>query len=110
MYLGFAYSFYYSFREKESISNEEFINLLVATGNANILSEYKTTNVVNKTMNYILKIDFNNPLSILNSSIFKYGAHEKVKEISLEYNDDYSNMEELKDISDYIDTNKTENK
>ena len=103
MYLGFAYSFYYSFKEKESISNEEFINLLVATGNANILNEYKTTNVVNKTMNYILNIDFNNPLTLLNSSIFKYGKAEDIKEISLEYNDDYSNMDELKDISDYID-------
>lgn len=103
MYLGFAYSFYYSFKEKESISNEEFINILVSTGNANILNEYKTTNIVNKTMNYLLSIDFNNPLTLLNSSIFKYGAKENVKEISLEYNDDYSNMDELKDISDYID-------
>jgi len=102
MYIGFAYSFYYSFKEKESISNEEFINILVSTGNANILNEYKTTNIVNKTMNYLLKIDFNNPLTILNSSIFKFGAKENVKEISLEYNDDYSNMDELKDVSDYI--------
>ena len=102
MYIGFAYSFYYSFKEKESISNEEFINILVSTGNANILSEYKTTNIVNKTMNYLLKINFNNPLTLLNGSIFKYGAKENVKEISLEYNDDYSNMDELKDVSDYI--------
>ena len=102
MYLGFAYTFYYSFKEKESISNEEFINLLVSTGNANILNEYKTTNVVNKTMNYLLNIDLSNPLTFLNSSILKYGEKENIKEISLEYNDDYSNMEELKDISDYI--------
>ena len=103
MYLGFAYSFYYCFKEKESISNEEFINILVSTGNANILNEYKTTSVVNKTMNYILNIDFNNPLTLLNSSIFRYGEKEKIKEISLEYNDDYSNMDELEEISDYID-------
>ena len=102
MYVGFAYTFYYSFKEKESISNEEFINLLVSTGNANILNEYKTTNVVNKTMNYLLNIDLSNPLTFLNSSILKYGEKENIKEISLEYNDDYSNMEELKDISDYI--------
>ena len=103
MYLGFAYSFYYSFKEKESISNEEFINILVSTGNANILNEYKTTNLVNKTMNYLLKIDLNNPISLLDSSIFKYGKKETIKEISLEYNDDYSNLDELKDVSDYIE-------
>ena len=102
MYIGFAYTFYYSFKEKETISNEEFINILVSTGNANILNEYKTTNVVNKTMNYLLNIDLNNSLTFFNSSILKYGTKEKIKEISLEYNDDYSNMEELEDISDYI--------
>ena len=48
-------------------------------------------------------------LSLLNSSILKYGYNEDVKTISLEYNDDYSNMDDLKNISDYIeDPNPTE--
>ena len=105
IYMGFAYTFYYSLNASKTVSNEEFINLLVSTGNANILSKYKTTDIVNATMKFILNIDFTNPASLLNSSILKYGkAEEKeTKTISLEYNDDYSNMEELKEISDYIE-------
>ena len=103
IYVGFTYSFYNSFKEKDVISNEEFINILVSTGNANIENKYKKKNILNKTLGFILDIDLNNPLTILNSSIFKNEEYSKVKEISLEYNDDYSNMEELKDISDYIE-------
>ena len=102
MYVSFAISFYYSFNSRKIISNEEFINLLITTGNANILNEYKFTDFINKTMNIIFEIDFSKPVSLLNSSILKYGYNEEVKTISLEYNDDYSNMEELESISDYI--------
>ena len=111
IYISFAYTFYYSFNSKKTVSNEEFINLLVSTGNANILKEYKITNIINDTMNFIFDIDFMNPVSLLNSSILKYGEpnNEVTKTISLEYNDDYSNMEELESISDYIeDPNPTE--
>lgn len=112
IYLGFSYTFYNSFKGSKTVSNEEFINLLVASGNANILSKYKTTNLVNATMKLILNIDLTKPVTILNSSILKYGEKEEeevTKTISLEYNDDYSNMEELKEISDYIeDPNPTE--
>ena len=104
IYISFAYSFYYYFNSKKIVSNEEFINLLVTTGNANILNEYKMTNVISKTMNILFEIDFNKPSSLLNSSILKFGdiKDEETKTISLEYNDDYSNMDELKDVSDYI--------
>lgn len=103
IYISFAYTFYYSFHNHKSLSNEEFINLLVSTGNANILKEYKTTNIINSTMNFLFSIDFTNPKTILNSSILKYGQiEESTKEISLEYNDDYSNMEELERVSNYI--------
>ena len=105
IYMGFAYTFYYSFSSRKTVSNEEFINLLVSTGNANILSEYKTTNIINKTMNFIFDIDFTNPVSLLNTSILRFGTdnEDNMKTISLEYNDDYSNMEELESISDYIE-------
>lgn len=115
IYIAFAYTFYYSLNTKKVVSNEEFINLLVTTGNANILSEYKTTNIVNKTMNFIFDIDFTKPSTLLNSTILKYGNNTKednTKTISLEYSDDYSNMEELESISNYIEdpnpTNTTE--
>jgi len=104
IYISFAYTFYYSFSSKKTVSNEEFINLLVSTGNANILKEYKVTNIINKTMDFIFDIDFTIPKSLLNGSILKFGSTpEEIKTISLEYNDDYSNMEELEKISDYIE-------
>ncbi len=104
IYLSFSYTFYYSVRNQKKVSNEEFINLLVTTGNANILSHYKATNLVNATMKFLFGIDFRHPKTILNSSILKYGSldDEKTKTINLEYNDDYSNMDELKKVSDYI--------
>ena len=106
IYISFAYTFYYSLSFKKPVSNEEFINLLVSTGNANILQEYKTTNIINRTMKFLFEIDFTNPASLLNGSILRLGYGDKeddTKTISLEYNDDYSNMEELEDISDYIE-------
>lgn len=112
IYISFAYTFYYSFNTREKVSNEEFINLLMSTGNANILQEYKMTNVVNSTMKFIFDIDFTKPTSLFNGSILKFGedmGEDNTKTISLEYNDDYSNMEELEDISNYIqDPNPTE--
>ena len=105
IYLGFSYTFYYSMKKSPKISNEEFVNLLVSTGNANILSQYKTTNLVNLTMKFLFHIDFRNPKTILNGSILGDNITKiknNTKTISLEYNDDYSDMEELKTISDYI--------
>lgn len=110
IYISFSFSFYKISKEKETVSNEEFINLLVSTGNANILNEYKTPSLINKTMDFLFNIDLKKPVTILNNSILKFGALDAtVKEISLEYNDDYSNMDNLKSISEYIeDPNPTE--
>ena len=103
IYLSFSYTFYHMIKDNKTISNEEFINLLVTSGNANILSKYKTSNIVNSTMKFLLNIDFNNPTSIFNTSILKYGTKNKTEEtIKVEYNDDYSNMDDLKEVSDYI--------
>ena len=104
IYVSFSYTFYYSLKNTKRVSNEEFINLMVSTGNANIFPKYKVPNLVNATMKLLLKIDFTKPVSILNSSILKYGKKEEVfdKTISLEYNDDYSNMDDLKKVSKYI--------
>lgn len=115
IYIAFAYTFYYMVKDNNTISNEKFINMLVSSGNANILSKYKTTNIVNSTMKLFLNIDFTNPQSILNTSILKFGesaTKEKSEEtIQIEYNDDYSNMEELEEVSDYIsDPNPTDTK
>ena len=103
IYISFSYTFYNMIKDNNKISNEEFINILVSTGNANILSKYKTTNIINSTMKYILNINIKKPTTILNTSILKYGKIKKtIETISIEYNDDYSNMDDLKKISDYI--------
>ena len=74
IYISFAYTFYNMVKDNNKISNEEFIKILVSSGNANILSKYKTTNVVNSTMKYLLNINFKKPETILNTSILKYGT------------------------------------
>lgn len=103
--ISFSYSFYYISRDYNKISNEEFINLLVSTGNANILNEYKSISVVNKVVNFLFDINLNKPVTVLNNSILKFGAFDPVvKEISLEYSDDdYSDMDDLKSVSEYIE-------
>ena len=57
IYIAFSYTFYYMVKDNSKISNEEFINILVTSGNANILSQYKTTNIVNNTMKILLNMD-----------------------------------------------------
>ena len=103
IYISFAYTFYNMVKDNNKISNEEFIKILVSSGNANILSKYKTINVVNSTMKYLLNINFKKPETILNTSILKYGTVKRTEQtISVEYNDDYSNMDDLKKVSKYI--------
>ena len=104
IYFFFAGTFYISFRNTKKITNEEFVNFLIRTGNSNILGRYKLPNLVNSTIKLILSIDLSRPVTYFNSSILKYGDLNKSisKSINLEYNDDYSNMDELKEVSDYI--------
>ena len=105
IYISFSYSFYYMVKDNKTLTNEEFVNVLVSSGNANILNKYKATNIVNGTMKFILNIDFTNPNSIFNTGILKYGDSDKKmveKTIAINYNDDYSEMDDLKKISDYI--------
>ena len=102
MYLVFSYTFYNSFKNNKNISNEQFINFLLNNGNSNFTNEYKFPNIINKTMSYFLKIDFTNPESLFNESILGYTNEESEE-------DEYSNLEELKEISYYIeDPNKVD--
>lgn len=101
IYFAFSYTFYFSLKNNNNINNEKFINLLLQNGNANMLYEYDLANFVNDTVNYLLKIDFRKPNTLLDNSILKSGRVSEV--IKLEHNDDYSNMEELKKISSYIE-------
>ena len=67
-------------------------------------NDFKLANVVNKTMQVVLNIDFTNPISLLNNSIFaSNNTLDNTKKVNLDHNDDYSNLEELKKVSEYIE-------
>lgn len=101
VYLSFSYTFYYSIKSSNSISNKEFINLILSSGNANIIKSNSLINIVDDTINYIFNIDFKNPVTILNNELLS--TNKKNNEVNILYEDEYSNMEELKKISSYIE-------
>jgi len=101
IYFIFSYTFYNSFKNNKDISNEKFITFLLNNGNSNFANEYKFPKIINETMSYLLKIDFSNPVSLFNENILGY--QEDTKE------DDYSNLEQLKEVSYYMsDPNKVD--
>ena len=98
LYLVFAYTFYYSFKNNKTITNEEFIKFLLNNGNANIKNDYKLPKVISKTLNYFLKIDITKPDTLFNENIIGYTMYEE---------DNTEDLEELKRVSSYIsDPNK----
>lgn len=102
IYFIFSYTFYNSLKNNKSISNEQFILFLLNNGNSNFTNNYKLPNIINKTMSYILKIDFTKPETLFNENILGYNNKEPDE-------DEYSNLEELKEISYYIsDPNKVD--
>ena len=102
IYFTFSYTFYFLLKNNDNITNEKFINLLLKNGNANILNDdYKLINIVNDTMDYLLNINFKKPQTLLNNSILYTGKKEET--INVSHIDDYSNMDELKEISSYIE-------
>lgn len=101
VYLSFAYTFYCSIKSSNTITNKEFINLILSKGNANINNDYSLINIVNDTVNFLFNIDFKSPSTILNKELLASG--KKNNEIDIMHDDDYSDMEELKKISSYIE-------
>lgn len=98
-YLVFSITFYFSLKNSKDINNTKFINFLLEGGNSYLLEDYTLIDIVNTSTNYLFNIDFKNPSTILNTGILKSDD----KEHELEYDDDYSNLEELKKISSYIE-------
>jgi len=101
IYLVFSITFYYSLRNSKNINNNMFINFLLEGGNSHLLGDYKLIDIVNTSTNYLFNIDFKNPSTILNTSILR--GNSEIYGIELEYNDDYSNLDELKKVSSYIE-------
>ena len=99
IYFSICLTFYLSMRKNKDNFNEEFIIFLLEGGSIDELNQYKFPNLVNKTVNYFLKIDFKYPLSLLNATVFK----GKDSKITLSTDDDYHEFEELKEISSFIE-------
>ena len=99
IYLVFSITFYYSLKNSNNVNNSNFIKFLINGGNCHLLGDYKIVNIVNDSTKYLLNIDFKNPSSILNTNLFD----GKSSDIELEHNDDYSDLEDLKKISSYME-------
>ena len=100
VYLSFAYTFYYSFKSNPRIMNEGFINYLLDSGNTLMVNNYKLPKIINKTINFLLKIDITKPDTLFNNTIISYNTAEE---------DNYSNLEYLKQVSYYMeDPNKVD--
>lgn len=101
IYVIFSITFYYSMRNNKNDNNRLFINFLLEGGNSHMLNDYKLIDIVNSSTKFLFNIDISNPSSILDKGILMYGNNDMVLESV--YNDDYSDMEELKKISSYIE-------
>ena len=100
VYFIFGYTIYYSFKNSSRITNEKFINYILNNGNLYELENNKISNIMNKMIGYILKIDITKPYTLFNENIIGYEDNEE------ENNED---LEKLKAISYYIsDPNKEE--
>ena len=56
IYFSICLTFYLSMRKNKDNFNEEFIIFLLEGGSIDELNQYKFPNLVNKTVNYFLKI------------------------------------------------------
>lgn len=101
IYIIFSITFYYSLKNSNKIDNTRFINFLLGGGNSHLLTNYKVIDIVDASANFLFNIDIKNPSSILDKGILMYGNNEKV--LSLTHNDDYSDLEELKKVSSYME-------
>ena len=101
IYLMFSITFYFSLKNSNEINNTKFINFLLKGGNSHLISDYKLIDIVNSSTKFLFNIDIKNPTSILDNGILVYGNNEKILE--MEHNDDYSNLETLKEVSSYIE-------
>ena len=92
IYAVFAYTFYYSFKNNNEVTNQEFINFLLENGNSNLTLDKSVPKLINYSLKYLLKIDLTKPISLFNQSIIGYNYDDETNE----------NLEKLKQISSYI--------
>ena len=100
IYLSFSYSFYFCMRNSKKINNTNFIKMILNKQSSSFLYEYKLVNIINDTIKLMTNVDLTNPKTIISNYLVK---SENKDTISLEHNDDYSNLEDLKNISSYME-------
>lgn len=96
IYILFSLTFYYSLKNSNKVNNTSFVNFLLKGGNSHLVGDYKLVNIVNSTTKYLFNIDFKNPTTILDTVVTS--SNEKYN-----HNDDYSNLEQLKKVSSYME-------
>ena len=101
IYFIFAITFYYSLKNSHNISNTKFINFLLGGGNSHLLEDYKLVDFVNSSVQFLFHIDLQNPSTILSNTVI--ASNDKKNETTFEHNDDYSNLDELKKVSSYME-------
>ena len=101
VYIVFSITFYFSLKNSSEINNTKFINFLLKGGNSHLIGDYKLIDIVNTSTKFLFNIDIKNPTSILDNGVLVYGNNDKILE--MEHNDDYSNLEQLKEVSSYIE-------
>lgn len=99
IYISFSISFYFLMKNSSLINNQSFMKGLINYVSVSEIYDYKATNIVNETIKFLTNMDLKKPWTILNP-VFSYN---KEKYIDIKHNDDYSNMEQLKKISSYIE-------
>lgn len=95
IYISYSITFYFLTTKYINIDNGEFLKYILSESNHNLIYKYSKINFVNKALSYFTNVDITNPISILNSSF----ALSK----DSDSDEDESNLEELKKISQYIE-------
>lgn len=99
IYISFSLSFFVFMKNSSLINNQNFMKGLMNYVSVSEIYDYKTANIVNETIKFFTNIDLKKPYTLLNP-VFSYSGNEY---IDIKHNDDYSNLEELKKISSYIE-------
>jgi stage II sporulation protein P len=102
IYLSFSFTYYFSMKYSNIISDKEFINLLLEEEDVSSIYKNLPTKAVSKTMNFLFDINISSPSTILNATILKYGGNSSTSNNTKDEEEEIS-LEEVEKTSDYIE-------
>lgn len=100
IYLSYQLGSFFMINLKLVSSNEDFIMNLLSNSNYHILYDKKNDNLFYKLGNMLTSVNMNQPLTIFNNNLVYETSGEEM--VDIVYNDDYSNMDDLENITSYI--------